>query len=112
MAQTSRRAKPSTGTPQRTQNRDGLDGANDTESDDYESDFAEIFFRNLSGGLVSDSDVISDMPLRNQRSAPLAEARVLRSGRQIPVLVRDQSDRNKAPAPTSCNRFTPVSIVE
>ena len=39
-------------------NQGGLDRASDTESDDSESDFAEIFFRNLSVGLVPDSEVI------------------------------------------------------
>ena len=102
-AQTSRTAKASTGTPRRTRNRGGLDGANDTEPDDSESDFAEIFFRNLSVGLVPDSEVISDIPLGKQRSAPLPEARVLRSGRQIPGLVRDQADRKKAPTSTPIN---------
>ena len=35
--------------------------------------------------------------------APLPEARVLRSGRQIPRLVRDQADRKKAPNSTPIN---------
>ena len=78
-ALTSHTAKASTGTPRRTRNRGGLGGANDTEPDDYESDFAEIFFRNLSVGLVPDSEIISDIPLGKQRSALLPEARVLRS---------------------------------
>ena len=102
-APTSRTAKAGTGTPLQTRNRGGLDGANHTEPDDSESDFAEIFFRNLSGGLVPDSEVISDIPLGKQRSAPLPEARVLRYGRQIPGLVRDQADRKKAPTSTPIN---------
>ena len=44
-------------------NRGGLDGATDTEADDSQSDFAEIFFCNLSVELVPDSEVISDIPL-------------------------------------------------
>ena len=102
-AHTSRTAKASTGTPRRTQNRAGLDGANDTEPDDFESDFDEIFFRNLSVELVPDSEVISDIPLGKQRSAPLPEDRVLMSGRHIPGLVRDQADRKKAPTSTPIN---------
>ena len=81
--QTSRTAKASTRTPRRTQNRGGLEGANDTEPDDSGSDFAEIFLRNLSVRLVPDSEVISDIPLGEQLSIPLPQARVLRSGRQI-----------------------------
>ena len=95
--------KASTGSPRRTRNRGGLDGANDTEPDDTESDFVEIFFRNLSVGLVPDSKVISDIPLGKQGSAPLPEARVLRSGRRIQRLVRDQADREKAPTSTPSN---------
>ena len=102
-ARTSRTAKASTGTPRRTRNRGGLDRANDTEPDDSESDFAAIFFRNLSVGLVPESEVISDIPLGKQRSAPLREARVLRSSRQIPGRVRDQADRKKAPTSTPIN---------
>ena len=102
-AQKSRSAKTSTGTQRQTRNRGGLDGANDTEPHHSEHDFAEIFFRNLSVGLVSDSEVISDIPLGKQRSAPLPEARVVRSGRQIPGLVRDQADRKKAPTSTPIN---------
>ena len=49
------------------------------------------------------SEVISDIPLGKQRSAPLPEARVLRSGRQIPGLARDQADRKKAPTSTPIN---------
>ena len=52
---------------------------------------------------MPDSEVISDIPLGKQRSAPLPEARVLRSGRQIPELVRDQADRKKAPTSTPIN---------
>ena len=52
---------------------------------------------------MPDSEVISDIPLGKQRSAPLPEARVLRSGRQIPGLVRDQADRKKAPTSTPIN---------
>ena len=102
-AQTSRTAKASTGTPRRRRNRGGLDGANDTEPDDSESHFAEIVFRILSVGLVPDSQVISDIPLGKQCSPPLPEACVLRSGRLIPGLVRDQADKEKAPTSTSIN---------
>ena len=52
---------------------------------------------------MPNSQVISDIPLGKQRSAPLPEARVLRSGRQIPGLVRDQADRKKAPTSTPIN---------
>ena len=96
-------AKASTGTPRQTRNRGGLDRANDTEPDDSEPDLAEIFFCNLSVGLVPDSEVISDIPLGKQRSAPPPEAHVLRSGSQIPGLVRDQDDRKKAPTSTPSN---------
>ena len=102
-AQTSRTAKASTGTPRRTRNAGGLEGANDTEPDECECDFAEIFFRNLSEELVPDLEVISDIPLGKQRSAPLPQARVLRSGRQILGLVRDQTYRKKAPTSTPIN---------
>ena len=102
-AQTSCTAKASTGTPRRTRIQGGLDGANNTEPDDTESDFAEIFFRNLSVGLVPDSEVVSDIALGKQRSAPLPKARVLRCGRQILGLVRDQADRKKAPTSTPIN---------
>ena len=102
-AQTSHTAKASTGTPRLMRNRGGLDGANDTAPDDSESDFVEIFFRNLSVGLVPDSEVISDIPLGKRRSAPLPEAPVLRSGRQIPGPVWDQADRKKAPNSTPIN---------
>ena len=102
-AQTSLTAKASTGIPRRTRNRGELDGGNDTEPDDSESGFAVIFFRYLSVGLVPYFEVISDISLGKQRSAPLPEARVLRSGRQIPGLVRDQADRKKAPTSTSIN---------
>ena len=99
-AKTSRIAKASTGTARQKGNRGGLDGANDTEPDDSESDFAEIFFHNFSVGLVPDSEVILDIPLGKQPSAPLSEARVLSSGRQIPGLVRDLVDRKKEPTST------------
>ena len=84
-------------------NRGGLDGANDTEPDDSESDFAEIFFRNLFVGRVPHSEIVSDIALGKQHSAPLPEAHVLRSGRQILGLVRDQADRKKAPTSTPIN---------
>ena len=42
-AQTSRTANASTATTRRTQNRGGLAAAHDTEPDDSESDFAQIF---------------------------------------------------------------------
>ena len=103
MTQTSRTAKASTQTPRRMRNRAGLHGANDTEPDDSESDFAEIVLRNMSVGLEPDSQVISDIALGKQRSAPLPEARVLRSGRQIPGLVSHQPDRKKAPTSTPIN---------
>ena len=105
-AQTSCTAKASTGTLRRTRNRGWLYGADDPEPDDSESDFAEIFSPNLSVGLVPDSEVISDIPLGKQRSAPLPEALVLRSGRQIPGLLRDQADRKKGPTSTSINSST------
>ena len=52
---------------------------------------------------MPDSKVISDIPLGKQRSAPLPEAHVPRSGRQIPGLVLDQADRKKAPTSTPMN---------
>ena len=45
--------------------------ANDTQPDDSESDFAEIVFHNLSVGLGSDWEVISDNPLGKQHFALL-----------------------------------------
>ena len=59
--------------------------------------------RNLSVALVPDSELISDIPLGKQCFAPLLEAHVLRSGRQIPELVRDQADRKKVPSRTPIN---------
>ena len=100
-AQTSGTAKASTGTPRRTRNRGGLDGAGDTEPDDSESDFAEI--RDLSLELAPESEVMSHVPRGKQRSAPLPEARVLRSGREIPEFARDQTNRKKAPTRTPIN---------
>ena len=40
--------KACTRSPRRTRNRGWLDGVNDLEPDDSESDFAEILFRNPS----------------------------------------------------------------
>ena len=52
---------------------------------------------------MPDSEVISDIPPGKQRSAPLPEACVLRSGRQILGLVRAQADRKKAPTSKQIN---------
>ena len=46
---------------------------------------------------------MSHVPRGKQRSAPLPEARVLRSGREIPEFARDQTDRKKAPTRTPIN---------
>ena len=46
---------------------------------------------------------MSHVPHGKQRSAPLPEARVLRSGREIPEFARDQTDRKKAPTRTPIN---------
>ena len=61
MAQTSGTEKASTGTPRRTRNRGGLDGAGDTEPDDSESDFAEI--RDLSLELAPELEGMSHVPV-------------------------------------------------
>ena len=100
---TSPTAKARTGTLRRARTRGGLVEANDTEPDLPESDFAEIFFHNLSVELVPDSEVISDIPLGKPRSALLPEAPVRRSGRQIPGLAREQADRKKAPSSRPIN---------
>ena len=100
-AQTSRTAKASTGTPRRKRNRGGLDGADDTEPDDSKSDFAEI--RDLSLELAPESEMMSHVPRGKQRSALIPEARVLRSGREIPEFAKDQVDRKKAPIRTPIN---------
>ena len=88
-------------TPRRTRNRGGLDGAGDTEPDDSESDFAVI--RDLSLELAPESEVMSHVPHGKQHSAPLPEARLLRSGREIPEFAKDQTDRKKAPTRTPIN---------
>ena len=46
---------------------------------------------------------MSHLPCGKQRSAPLPEARILRSGREIPEFARDQNDRKKAPTRTPIN---------
>ena len=55
---------------------------------------------------MPDSEVISDIPLGKRHSAPIPQARVLRSGRQIPELVRDQADRKKEPTSTPINSLS------
>ena len=46
---------------------------------------------------------MSHVPRGKQSSAPLPEARVLRSGRETPKFARDQADRKKAPIRTPIN---------
>ena len=46
---------------------------------------------------------MSHVPRSKQRSAPLPEARILRSGREIPEFARDQTDGKKAPTRTPIN---------
>ena len=46
---------------------------------------------------------MSHVPRGKQRSAPLPEAPVLRSGREIPEFARDQTDRKNAPTRTPIN---------
>ena len=52
---------------------------------------------------MPDTEGISDIPIGKQRSAPLPEACVLRSGKHIPGLERDQANRKKAPTSTPTN---------
>jgi len=59
----------------------GLEGADETQYHDSESDFSETGFNNFPKDPVLDSDVISCVSPGNQYSAPLPKAPVRRSGR-------------------------------
>ena len=52
---------------------------------------------------MPDKRVISEIPLGKEGPGPLPEARVLRSGREIPGLVKDHADRKKASTRTPIN---------